>query len=345
LELNVARFSAAKSYQATQLIQRQRADGDGVVRNDVEYKKAAKAVLEVFNRHQATEYNAAVARSRTAKQWIDFTSDEMGNLLFPNIKWIPSRSATPREEHIPFYNKVWAKKDPFWQINPPGTAWGCECDWIETDDPVDGITTEIVPVKGLKGNPAETGEVFSPDASYFTVNANKNIVDTFYEDRLSSLKINVTADKSEIGDNVRTGRILLENFKDMDLQVRKHIRDQRKGVIKNPEYLLNGIIADAKRLDSWNVASGFLSAKSQKCEIVILDLYKLQGRSLKIDELAKNIVNRHNDFSGKTIKECYVIWKNKSVVVKADLFNGFVDDKKIKALCKTKIIDILRVLL
>lgn len=318
LELNAGRFSAAKAYQATRLIQRLRADGDGAVRNDDEYEKAAKAILNTFNRYQETEYNAAVARSRTAKQWIDFNADEINNRLFPNLKWIPSRSVNPREEHLPFYNRVWAKNDPFWQTNQPGTLWNCKCDWIETDDPVDGVPADVTPAKGLKGNPGETGEVFSPDASYFTPNANKNIMDTFYQDRLSSLKINVTADKTEIGDNVRTGRILLENFNGMDLSIRTHNR-----IGKNPEYLLNGALADAKRLESWNVASGFGNAIKQKCKAVIIDLHQMQKYSLKTTELAKNIMRRHDDFLSGKIDECYVVWNSKSILIKKELFYNF----------------------
>ncbi|MBQ0016095.1 MAG: hypothetical protein KBT04_03855 [Bacteroidales bacterium] len=47
-------------------------------------------------RWQAAEANTATARARTAKQWAQF-NDKDHRDLFPNLQWLPSRSATPRE--------------------------------------------------------------------------------------------------------------------------------------------------------------------------------------------------------------------------------------------------------
>lgn len=127
----------------------------------------AKAVLNTFNRYQAAEYNTATARARTAKQWTDFNADPVSNELYPNLKWLPSRSANPREEHIPFYNLVLPKTDPFWLQNQPGNLWNCKCDWEETDEPATSSRPQTICAKGLEGNPAETGEVFTKECTYF----------------------------------------------------------------------------------------------------------------------------------------------------------------------------------
>ena len=164
LQSNVTRFAAYKAYHLTEQLKKQREKWT----DDDEYKKVAKAVLNTFNRYQAAEYNTATARARTAKQWTDFTSDPIANELYPNLKWLPSRSANPREEHMVFYNRVWAKSDPFWSENQPGNLWNCKCDWEETDDPVtDSNPTDAHHAKGLDGNPAETGEIFTKECTYF----------------------------------------------------------------------------------------------------------------------------------------------------------------------------------
>ena len=166
-EANVARFAAYKAFHATQQLERQLADREGVERSPEEFDRMARAVLNTFNRYQAAEYNTAVARARTAKQWADFSQGD-NMFLFPNIRWLPSRSANPREQHIPFYNRVWAKNDPFWNSNQPGNLWNCKCDWEETDDPVTGDNPEgIRPARGLEGNPAETGQIFTENSTYF----------------------------------------------------------------------------------------------------------------------------------------------------------------------------------
>lgn len=155
---NVSRFAAYKAYHATQELK----DVD-----PADIDKKGKLILNKYNRWQAAEYNTAVARTRTAKQYHDFTSDPISNELYPNIKWLPSRSASPREAHRVFWNRVWAKNDPFWNSNTPGSLWNCKCDWEETDEPVtDKNPNGTMSAKGLEGNPALTGEIFTKDCPY-----------------------------------------------------------------------------------------------------------------------------------------------------------------------------------
>lgn len=165
-EANLSRFAAYKAWHATRQLERQLADSDGVARLPEAFDRMARAVLNTFNRYQAAEYNTAVARARTSKQWADFSQGD-NMFLFPNIRWLPSRSANPREQHMPFYNRVWAKTDPFWNSNQPGNLWNCKCDWEETDDPVTGDNPEgLKPAKGLEGNPAQTGQIFTDECTY-----------------------------------------------------------------------------------------------------------------------------------------------------------------------------------
>ncbi len=163
LQSNVTRFAAYKAWHLTEQLKKQREKWT----DDAEYKKVAKAMMNTFNRYQAAEYNTATARARTAKQWTDFNSDPIANELYPNLKWLPSRSANPREEHIPFYGLVLPKTDPFWQENQPGNLWNCKCDWEETDDPAAATRPATIHAKGLEGNPAETGEIFTKECTYF----------------------------------------------------------------------------------------------------------------------------------------------------------------------------------
>ena len=171
LKASVARFSAYKAHKVTSLLNEAR----NQYKKDSEYKTVAKAILNTYNRYQATEYNTCVARARTAKQWESFMQPENLKAL-PNIRWIASRSAHPREAHIPFYNRVWAKTDPFWNDNQPGSLWNCKCGWQETFDPVtDNPQYQSTSQQGLKNNPAKTGEIFSNDATYFRVRDRKQV--------------------------------------------------------------------------------------------------------------------------------------------------------------------------
>lgn len=158
LRANVSRFAAYKAYHATQQVREWMTETGSI--------DDAKKVLHRFNRYQAAEYNTTVSRCRTAKQWQEFDKDD-SRRLFPNIEWLPSRSVKLREEHVVFYNRVWAKDDPFWSRNQPGNLWNCKCDWEETDAAVtDGNPHTAINANGLDGNPGVTGEVFTDECTY-----------------------------------------------------------------------------------------------------------------------------------------------------------------------------------
>jgi hypothetical protein len=144
-----------------------------------------------------------------------------------------------------------------------------------------------------------------------------------YRDPQSNLRINLFADKNELFDNIRTGRILANNYPEKKITIRAHLEGE-----KNPEYDIDNVLADAKRIESWNVASSFNKAIKQECKIVIIDLFKMQGRNLNANELAKNIIRRFDDFKSEKIDECYIVWDEKSMIVGRSQFNYYHDSKR-----------------
>ncbi|MDR2424721.1 MAG: hypothetical protein LBD59_08360, partial [Prevotellaceae bacterium] len=157
-----------------------------------------------------------------------------------------------------------------------------------------------------------------------TLDARKAVGELYYKDRLSDLKISALAHHKEIAENVRTGRILLANFKAMSVLIRPHFKEFDK--IKNPEFAINGINADAKRIEKFkakNVSGGFTSAKEQGCKIVVIDLSKLEGKTPDFHNIATGIINRFRDFQTGNIQDCYVIMNGKAVKIDKNMFNGF----------------------
>jgi len=45
----------------------------------------------------------------------------------PYLRYVPSSSAHPREEHMRWYNLVLPHDDPFWDTHTPPNGWGCKC--------------------------------------------------------------------------------------------------------------------------------------------------------------------------------------------------------------------------
>jgi len=112
-------------------------------------------------------FNTATARCRTAKQFAEFLEPDRRR-LFPNLQWLATRSVTPRAEHAAYVGLVLPKDDPFWSKHAPGSEWNCKCDVQETDAEPSTQThiPDLTPPRGLEGNPAITGEVFTDKVGY-----------------------------------------------------------------------------------------------------------------------------------------------------------------------------------
>ncbi len=317
---NVSRFAAYKAASATAMIHDAVADSgdldDGI------------AALHAHRRWLAAEANTATARARTAKQWQEF-SDPDRLRLFPNLEWLPSRSATPREAHQAFYHLILPKEHSFWQRNQPGNLWNCKCDWQETDqqesiphDPVKDKDLDVdnieVSARGMEGNPATTGMIFSKQAGYFkntSAGIDRQMVNLYYESH--GVQISAIADHSEIADNLKSARIILENKAAKSIKILPHL-SQECGRTKNPEYEIDGAIADAKRIRSNNVADSFLKAKKQNCSVVVIDT--VYTEHLRVYDIAKNIAKRMDDFTNGTIQKCIVIVKGKCYTIDRSFF-------------------------
>lgn len=115
-----------------------------------------------------TEYNTAVLRARQAANWQQFQAEKD---ILPNLKWLPSTSPNPGEDHRPFWNTILPVDHPFWNEHRPGDRWNCKCDLTSTDEPATSVPSGSPagnnPQPGLKDNPGKSQAVFSDDHPYF----------------------------------------------------------------------------------------------------------------------------------------------------------------------------------
>ena len=176
---NVTKFAGFKANYAIKVLQKAATD------NPAKFDDIGKKLLKTFNRFQVTEYNTAVSRARTAKQFAKF-AERAGTI--PNIRWIRTRSANPREQHLKYVNLVLPKNHPFWLSNQPGNLWNCKCDWAETNKPINdtvGSDAPVNPAPGLEGNPFATGEIFTDKAPYFVKENNPSALLT----RINNMRV------------------------------------------------------------------------------------------------------------------------------------------------------------
>lgn len=278
-----------------------------------------------------TEYDTTVIRAHHAADWRVF---ERNKGVLPNLRWVETTSA----EQDGFHRQFWIMRLTlpidhwFWKQHKPGDRWNCKCGLEATDDPatpehlIPEITPQNEPDLGLDNNPGADAKMFSDSHPYIkhTYKGARKAVEDFIDKRGYKkdeilgvrLLIHEHADQTEIEDNLNTARILLENHKKMNIRIREHVRI--KGG-KNPEYLIDGLVGDAKRIEGYKgITAGFTKAKEQGCKVIVIDLNKhLLEKKLDISEAAKRIDWRRTDFENGAIEKCYVVYLDKSVEITA----------------------------
>jgi hypothetical protein len=173
-QANAAKFSAYKSnYVLRTLLKASEND-------PANFENTAKYILKTFNRYQVTEYNTTLSRCRTARQFHNFKQTQG---LYPNLEWLRTRSATPRELHLSYVGIILPLNHSFWKENQPGNLYGCKCDWRRTQAaPTEEPKKIILPANGLNGNPAITREIFSDKHPYFSKAKDADSIDKFISD-------------------------------------------------------------------------------------------------------------------------------------------------------------------
>ena len=270
-----------------------------------------------------TEYSTAVIRAHQAADWKHF-EDEAD--VLPNLRWMPTTSP----DQDPLHRQYWERKltlpvgHPFWDEHRPGDRWNCKCSLAATDEPADdSLIRDFYPVPkqpGLDNNPGKDGKLFADSHPYISnayPGAKEAVNNIMNKDAMigQRLIIESDADMSELEDNKRGAISILKSFPRTKITIRAH---SRKANVKNPEYLIDGLVADRKGIKSENgIASGFKKAIEQGCKAIVIDLDKNMHR-FNVKRLATHLQWRQKDFENGVIERCYVIYSGKSVVITAD---------------------------
>lgn len=349
-------------------------DEDGNRKPFERFLNDVQKVHKTYNvQYLRTEYNFAHASALMAARWKKFEQDGDRYLL----QYRTMYDKRVRRTHRMMHNITLPITSPFWDKYFPPNGWNCRCTVVQVRKgkyPVSDETEAMNlgsqatagkyqemfmfnPGKRMTTFPAYNGYTLRkcnrcevrPDKMKLAADIPGNelckacrivqgmkengyIKDKEYGDRLLISKI---ADKSELDDNIRAAKALLRSFPEMEMAIRGHIL---KHNVSNPEYLINGLVADRKGIESEKgIASGFNKAMKQGCKIVVvdLDMHPEKFPILRTRKLSSEIDNRHADFEEGKIKECYVIFKGKAVRVGADVFH---EKQKI---AKEQICDIL----
>lgn len=323
-----------------------------------------RKIDETYNaNYLRAEYNFVQASAEMAAKWEGFMED--GDRYY--LQYRTQHDDKVRPEHASLDRVTLPASDTFWESYYPPNGWNCRCNVVQVlkrkyeptphDEAMslgeDALQTDK---KGIFRFNSGKEQKTVPDYNPYTIKRCRDCniakgklnLDFVPENELCAacklvhkcqdlrgcvpdeifgnrLLISKQADASEIVPNTRAARALVSSFPDMTMQIRKDVVGFQ---VKNPEYLINGLIADRKGILSPNgVASGFNKAIKQGCSAVVIDLdmHPENFKELQTIKMASAINNRHMDFENGTIQECYVVFNGKAVRITA---NHFVSDTK-----------------
>lgn len=177
LTQDAATFSAFKNHEEQAKLFALLKGDDGKIRTFSQFKKVAMPLAEQYNINWLkTEHNAAINNSLMAKKWQGFQENAD---LYPNLEYRHSGNPNGRPEHIALDGLVLPMNDPRWRKIYPPNGWGCGCDVVQTDDPVNKVPgwDEMEPDKGFDFNPGIDQKLFSDNAGYYQTKGNKKLID------------------------------------------------------------------------------------------------------------------------------------------------------------------------
>lgn len=181
LEHNAAVFSAFKTHRQQRELHAMLFDKNGNKKSFDRFRRDTQKILKNYNVNWLqTEYETAVTRARFARDYREYARNKD---LYPNLEWLPSTSANPREAHKPFYHTIHKIGDDFFNSHYPGSLWRCQCSVKSTNAPVTSIHEESVTIPaqvGLDENPGISAKVFTDSHPFMKANKQtENLVHTF----------------------------------------------------------------------------------------------------------------------------------------------------------------------
>lgn len=277
---NLWQFSCAKTLAELQEMNNLLLD-KGRIRPFPEYLQQVRKTNMKFNENYLqAEHQTAVKGCQAAEQWKAFLKDAD---LFPNLEYRTVGDNLVRPQHALLNGTVKPIGDVFWTLYYTPNGWRCRCYVVQTaakatpgkiDDP--SVSPEF------RGNVALDEEIFTNKGGFFKllnmdhkakVNAEYMKLNAPYDEAYKAkngkkVHANIFADESDKIANIETAMIIVEKL-EKDVFVRPHIEVQNH---KNPEYLIDGKLADRKEQKGKNISSNLNSAKKQGCKTVVFDI-------------------------------------------------------------------------
>lgn len=258
MQQNIYKFSAAKDAAMLIEINNLMYDGKGNLVSFTEFKARVDKLNIKYNKNWLeAEYRTARQSGHNAQFWYDI----QGNDLYPNLKYKTQEDDRVRPEHVLLDNIIRPINDPFWDEYYPPNGWRCRCYTIQTaEDPTKDENMPVVTDKDVKPefrmNVGKSGQVFNEDSKTghrffalkeespdwqkrFELSKLEAGFNTVKTSKGNKVKVSIYADEKDLQDNLKSAVKATDQLS-LQYEVRPDIRNGWA----NPEYKINGLIAD-----------------------------------------------------------------------------------------------------
>lgn len=167
MQTNASVFAAFKSHKQSNDLAKLLLNDNGEIRSFYEFRKATVDIVKEYNvTWLQAEYDVAQRSARMAANWVTFQKSAD---VYPNLEYKPSRAATPREAHKPFYGIVLPIDHPWWDTHFPPNGWRCKCTVRPSRKAVTEQPTGGAVEKGFDFNPGKQKQLFANSHPYYEV--------------------------------------------------------------------------------------------------------------------------------------------------------------------------------
>ena len=346
---NLWQFSSAKTLAELEYINSLILDKNGRIKPEHQFMQDVRKANILFNRNYLqAEYQTAKRGAQMAHLWNKFLEQKE---YYPNLVYRTVGDSRVRPEHAALNGVVKPIDDPFWKTYYPPNGWRCRCTVMNTAEKVSEGTFEDKTVKPeFHGNTALDEEILTSKGTFFKllnkdhkakINAelmkyNMPMEIAYHGKHKKKVFVSPFADENDLVSNVETAMVIVDKLK-TDVKIRAHIDSNIVKGHKNPEYEINGKIADRKEVSSYtSIKSNLETAKKQGNHSIVYDVTNF--KDWKANEITKNLKGKIMNFKDKDwLHEIYFVNGNKAIsFTKDELLDDYISIiKKLESLKST----------